>query len=79
MATYTPTSKIIGTTGASGINGFTAIVAAANTAMATAVTAAQAVTGVAANSIVIGPAQLAVDTDTHILEVVQTITYTVVS
>ncbi len=79
MATYTPVSKVIAVTGATGVNGFTGAIAALNTAVASAVTTAQAVTGVSPNSISISPAAGGEAGTSAILELWQTITYTVIS
>lgn len=75
----TPVTKIIGTTGASGGAAFQTMVTTQNAAIVTAVTAAQAVTGVAPNSITVSPATLAVDSVSSIFELYQTVSYVVVS
>lgn len=75
MAVYTANSVIVGTTGASGANGFLALITAANTAAAAAVTTAKGATGLVAGSIVIGEARMSVDTQSNILEMLQTVTY----
>jgi len=79
MSTYTPVTKVIGTTGASGANGFNALITAQNAAVAAAVTTAQGVTGVAPQSISISPAQLLLDTTSTLFEMIQTLSYTVIS
>lgn len=79
MATYTPVSKLVGTTGASGAAGIVNLMASQVTAMATAVGTAIGLTGYSPNSLVISPAQLVVDTDSHVLDIVQTITYTIIT
>jgi hypothetical protein len=77
MATYTPVSKIIGTTGASGGQNFQTAVAAQITAVAAAVTTAQGVTGVIPQSITVSPCQPIFDT--LLYELVSTVSYTVLS
>lgn len=75
MATVTPVSKVIATTGASGGAGMQTMVTAQNAAVASAVTTAQGVTGVQPYTLQISPALLIVDTTSTIFEMVQTITY----
>jgi hypothetical protein len=77
MATYTPVTKIIGTTGASGQAALATLITAQNAAVVTGVTTALAVTG--STGITVSNAALSVDTDSHFLYMVQTIAYTVVS
>jgi hypothetical protein len=73
--TYTPVCTLVSTTGASGVNGFTGAVAAHQTAIATGVTTALAVSDLVPNSVGVGSTQFAVDTDTHLFEFVTQIKY----
>jgi len=77
MATYNAVTKIIASTGASGVNGFTGLAAAQNAAVVVGVTAAQAVTGVQVQSITVSPATMIQDSNGGILEMIQTISYIV--
>lgn len=77
MSTYTPVSKVIGTTGATTGSGLATLITAQNSAVATAVTAALAVTGVAPQSIAISPTESIQDAGLYAL--IQTVTYTVIS
>lgn len=74
MATYTPTSKVIGTTGVTGNAGFIALLTAQNTAVGTAVTTALALTGYQPQTLQISPATYS-DGTSGLLYMTQTLTY----
>lgn len=79
MATYTPTSKVIGATGASGQTGFAALITAQNAAVATAVTTAMALTGFVPNSLLITGPAVSQDVNGGTLYMSQAVNYVVQS
>jgi hypothetical protein len=79
MATYTIKSTVVGSTGASGLNGYTGLVGTQNTAVATAITTAMAVTGFTPNTLSVSPAVVNQDANGGTIYMTQTLTYVVTS
>lgn len=73
--TITPVKTLTGTTGASGATGITAAAAAHNTAIATLVTNALAVSGVIASSISITPTTVTYNSDSNVIMMVTGVNY----
>lgn len=71
----TQVRTLIGTTGASGAPGYTGLVAAHNTALATAVTTAQNVAGVVISTILINNTILTQDSNAGLLYMTSAVNY----
>lgn len=79
MATYTPVTKVIGSTGASGATSYGNMKAAQDALIVTAVATAVALTGYQPQSAVVSPCLIISDSVSSIYIMQQTLSYTIVT